>query len=508
MSISAKLFVDDQEYNILEYNLKFYQETDGNNKPLGNFKGGHFNIKVETIKNSLLLEWMVNSDSMKKVKIVFPSRTGTSKSRTIELLDTYCVENNKAFSATNPEPLTTNLTLSPASMIENGEVMFSKSWRVTDPTPRERKPAEEKDEEKKLILSFTAKSDEIKDGKFGFDKFDEDFKKIYDGTDFTAFENEYNPIKVYGEKYFPVWVSMRKGQTITLDVEQIKLGKVKTKNYALYNEIKFEDHPDFTFSPANLKDAKQVRITCNTSNATTAQIKLEADNETVGAINFFYPVPKEVNVRWVVVNFNKGDKEKINAKFNNETLSNYFNTAFNPILIDIKITNVNSETLELTLPITNPAEQTFIDGIKTNLETGSIDNVKQDEKSKIKLIASLNGLHLGRQKGQPNDEIYLYLTNLKSSSQKESPTDSEQIITSSNNGGTIGTVCLMFLGNDRQLIKPQVEIPHEVMHALGLEHTFKAGEKHIFKIKSTRNYMDYDNPKESTFYYQWKQLHL
>ena len=64
----------------------------------------------------------------------------------------------------------------------------------------------------------------------------------------------------------------------------------------------------------------------------------------------------------------------------------------------------------------------------------------------------------------------------------------------------------MFLGNDSQMMKPPVEIPHEIMHALGLKHTFEKG-KYLFEQKSTKNYMDYDNKKESTFFWQWQLLH-
>ena len=53
-----------------------------------------------------------------------------------------------------------------------------------------------------------------------------------------------------------------------------------------------------------------------------------------------------------------------------------------------------------------------------------------------------------------------------------------------------------------------MEIPHEVMHGLGLEHTFEEKEhpnkEHIFRKGSTENYMDYNNTKETTFKWQWE----
>ena len=54
------------------------------------------------------------------------------------------------------------------------------------------------------------------------------------------------------------------------------------------------------------------------------------------------------------------------------------------------------------------------------------------------------------------------------------------------------------------------------MHALGLKHLFSEkdkdgnlanqGKKHIFKFKSTNNYMDYKEEKEFTYKWQWEKL--
>jgi hypothetical protein len=502
MSISAKLYLDNKEYNILKLDTKISQETNHSGVPYGIALGGYFDIVIETTRESTILEWMLQSDGLKDVKIVIPSRFGTSASRKIDLKDTYCIKYNNSFTGTTSTPMTTSFRLSPGGVYENGEAVSIKHWHKVKPEAKNQPKEDEEKEEKKLILTFDADNTDIKNAKFGFDKFDPDFKNIYKGADFSKLENEYSPIQVYAQKYFPVWVSMRKGQTITL-----KLDEIKRKNYKLFNEIKFDSNSDFTFEPANLKDAKEVHITCNNSGSQT-QIKVEGDGEVVGAINFFYPEPKEVNVRWVIVNFNKGDKSIVEGQVKTDKiLKEYFKKAFNPALIDMKIVNESAENLDITLPVTNPLEQAFIDRMKTNLEVGKKDSVKQDDKSKTDLMLALNTLHKKRQNILQTDEIILYLTNLKSSSSTESPTDSDKTIVSSNNGTTVGNVSLMYLGNDRQFMYPPVEIPHEIMHALGLEHTFKKGEKHVFEPKSTKNYMDYSLDKEYTWKWQWDLLH-
>ena len=340
----------------------------------------------------------------------------------------------------------------------------------------------------------------MKNGKFGFDDYKSELKKYYTGKSYASFENEYKPIQVYGEKYFPSWLSIRKGQTITLEITESK-----RKNYPLFNEIKFADTPDFTFEPADLKNAKQVKITCN-NEGNTAQLKVEGDGVVAGALNVFYPKPREVKLHWVVVNYNKGDISTIKQTVNDsDTLKTYLKKAFNPTLIDINIVNENEEILDITSPVTNPDEKGTIEGLSNYFTNGSKNNITQDRDLKLEFLHYLHQLHLKRQKIAQTNEVYLYLTNLKSETTTESATSSDYEDTAYGNGATYKNYSIMFLGNTNK--KPEVEIPHEIMHALDLEHTFNPNNKHIFEIGKTKNYMDYDNTKESLWVWQWQLLH-
>ena len=508
MASKAVLEIEGNRYNILEFNYKLTQEAGRNGFPCGNVMGGHIIIVLESDKGIETFDWAKNHNLQKEGTISFYNHDGISIFKKLTFREAYCFLYHEEFYSNGKQAMRHTIEISPGNTNYHG-INFTKDW--SEPVFEVKNAStfveEEEDKEKLLIINFHADSSDVERGKFGYDKFDESFKKIYTGKDFSTFENEYKPIQVYGEKYFPVWVSMRKGQTITLNLDIIK-----RKNPKLFNEIKFEDSSDFTFEPSNLKDAKQVHITCNNSNSSTAQIKLEGDGVTVGAINIFYPEPKEVNLSWVIVNFNKGDEEKVKGNIRLEELKNYFKSAFNPSIFNIKILNPIAEILDITKPLTDTFEQAFIDRIKKNLEVGKIDSVKQDEQSRINFIRDLNTLHLKRQNRDQSNDIHLYLTNIKSSSQKESPTDSEVTIIRSNNGATVNLASLMFLGNDAQLMKTPVEIPHEIMHALGLPHTFKDEDtikpkKHTFKVGATKNYMDYNNTKETTFFWQWQQLH-
>lgn len=502
MGIVAKLFVDGKEHDIKYLKISIHQETDHKDIPVGNPLGGYFDIQVEADKENIFLDWMLEHNGLKDVKIIIPSRFAGGKSRVIELKDTYCVSYNNKFTSTTSEPMSTFFRLSPGGIYNDGVLAagIKKHWHEEKPVEKA-KPLDEKDEEKKVILSFKpANENDVKNGKYGFDDYKSDLKKYYTGKSFASFENEYKPIQVYGEKYFPSWLSIRKGQTVTLGITDSK-----RKNYALFNEIKFADNPDFTFDPADLKNAKQVKITCN-NEGTKTQLKVEGDGVVVGALNVFYPKPREVKLRWVVVNYNQGDISTIKKTVNDsEMLKSYFKKAFNPALVDINIVNENEEILDITLPTTNPDEKGIIEGLSNYFKDGSKDNITQERDLKLEFLLYLHNLHLKRQKVTQTNEVYLYLSNLKSETITESATSSDSEDTASGNGATFNNYSIMFLGNTNK--KPNVEIPHEIMHALDLEHTFNPNNKHIFEIGKTKNYMDYDNTKESLWTWQWQLLH-
>jgi len=77
---------------------------------------------------------------------------------------------------------------------------------------------------------------------------------------------------------------------------------------------------------------------------------------------------------------------------------------------------------------------------------------------------------------------------------------------------------IMFLGNNAENLKipvtPKTELPHELMHCMGLPHVFLMPKEnayfhyHYFNKESTDNYMDYENTVKHTFHFQWEMMHL
>jgi hypothetical protein len=113
MSISARLYVEDKEYNILYLNISMSQDVDKSGKPIAKPVGGYFDIDIETTKDNTILDWMLKPAELKDAKIVIPSRFGTSKSQIYELKDVYCIEFANSFTSITPKPMTTSFRLSP-----------------------------------------------------------------------------------------------------------------------------------------------------------------------------------------------------------------------------------------------------------------------------------------------------------------------------------------------------------------------------------------------------------
>ncbi|TAJ15222.1 DUF3289 family protein [Marinilabiliaceae bacterium JC017] len=165
MSVQAKMYVDDCEYNILKLDFGYSQATNPNGYPCCKPLGGIFNITYETTKDPHLFRWAVHNNAwkhnmqLKKVTLVFYPIPYNSKSRTIELYDTLCVKHHTYFDAVNNQPIKTDIQLSPAIIVQNGVPVVEKHWKVTDlsvlksnPGTANQSPVEKTEEPRELTV--------------------------------------------------------------------------------------------------------------------------------------------------------------------------------------------------------------------------------------------------------------------------------------------------------------------------------------------------------------------
>ncbi|WP_051336288.1 type VI secretion system tube protein TssD [Aquimarina latercula] len=134
MSFKVKLYVDSMEFNILQHHFGFLQNSDYTGRPISKPQSRTFDFIIEASKDNTFFEWATHPSLMKKeCEIVFSPIQGNGKSTKIKLLDIYCVYCNYHFTSTGVDPFTVTFSLSPATILFDGQVIMSKHWKVTDP---------------------------------------------------------------------------------------------------------------------------------------------------------------------------------------------------------------------------------------------------------------------------------------------------------------------------------------------------------------------------------------
>ncbi len=132
MFIKGKLIVDDESYNILRYESGRYQNVTRNGNPYTRVITNPYIIDLETTSESNLFAWAASKIIMKPVKVILSHPSEYDRLRTIEMYDTLCIGYSCHFDADSNSAMTTRLTLSPAIVTENGELIMEQSWKVTD----------------------------------------------------------------------------------------------------------------------------------------------------------------------------------------------------------------------------------------------------------------------------------------------------------------------------------------------------------------------------------------
>ncbi|WP_394750692.1 type VI secretion system tube protein TssD [Spongiimicrobium salis] len=132
MSFLAKLFINNRVINVLDTNIQFYQQVDYSTlQPESIPNGGLFTITIEADGAADLLGLALSPDTMSRGYIRFYKRDGFSKLTDYEFFDTYVVQYERHFRAFSGTPATDTFTFSPG-ILRIGDMVFEKSWKVTD----------------------------------------------------------------------------------------------------------------------------------------------------------------------------------------------------------------------------------------------------------------------------------------------------------------------------------------------------------------------------------------
>lgn len=129
MSFLAKLYIDKEEFNILEFEFDFKRARDKTNKPVGLPMGGIIKLTLESNRKTDFLFWFLNESVTKDGRIVFFRRDAMSKMKELSFLKSYCIGYNEKFSSTTNVPMHTNLEIS-AREFSFGDAKFANDWMV------------------------------------------------------------------------------------------------------------------------------------------------------------------------------------------------------------------------------------------------------------------------------------------------------------------------------------------------------------------------------------------
>ena len=344
---------------------------------------------------------------------------------------------------------------------------------------------------------------------FGFDSYEMSKKGSNDPENL---KKAYRSIDSLSEEYLIPWVRIGK----------YKYGKLVVTVEGNFTKITFNDPKSyFTFEPDTLTSKDQeVKITCNNIiKEEEYKVEVLADGKIAGGLMFLENSVKKFVILPVYVTQVQEDFKKITNIVNNNLLKQYFDRAFAPLLIEYTL----EPPFELNLEDPQWSKTTF--------QKEAVDRIKKNIGKNKRIIVRESEVDTSNDKRSlvVNDVVRLYQT-VKNDPNKLSPyplflTNWECLKRddmgnlNDNNGitpfpGKYASV--LFLHNSNKF--PNFDIPHEILHGLGLEHTFDSKSIYTFTQGATQNYMDYKDPQKSnidfarekhyTFKWQWELVRI
>ncbi|WP_298311873.1 type VI secretion system tube protein TssD [uncultured Aquimarina sp.] len=133
MAFQAKLFINDEERNVLDSTFLYRQLIDTNGRPKTSIQGGKISVLIESTKNDeLFYDWMFSTHTMYEGYVRFYKRDGYSKLFDFEFANCHCVHLEEKFNAEGNSPLKMELILSPGIQKVRGQI-FEKNWNPSNP---------------------------------------------------------------------------------------------------------------------------------------------------------------------------------------------------------------------------------------------------------------------------------------------------------------------------------------------------------------------------------------
>ena len=127
MSFLAKLEIDGEVMNVLEFQCTINKDTDKSGKPSADPVGGKIRVVVESTKSTMLFDWMVSNTQTKNGKLTFYRRDAISKMRDLQFKEGYCISYDELFIAYNTMSMRIEIVVSAKEINMNGS-QFVRNW--------------------------------------------------------------------------------------------------------------------------------------------------------------------------------------------------------------------------------------------------------------------------------------------------------------------------------------------------------------------------------------------
>ena len=127
MSFIAKLYLEEEEVNVLNCSFRFSQMIDSQGKVTSRPQGGTINLTIESTGSNIFFDWMITHAETKKGKVIFYRRDASSKLKTLEFIDTLCVDYFEQYDHQGDSPMQIQLCLSAKEIRLNNSV-FINDW--------------------------------------------------------------------------------------------------------------------------------------------------------------------------------------------------------------------------------------------------------------------------------------------------------------------------------------------------------------------------------------------
>lgn len=129
MSFLARMEIDGEEMNVLECSFGFSQNMDASGKPTSKPQCRVITVLLESTDNTHLFDWMLSATQQKNGTITFFRRDGSSRFKTLEFVDAYCVDYFETYEHSGGTPMQIKMQISPLEVKLN-DSEYKNNWPV------------------------------------------------------------------------------------------------------------------------------------------------------------------------------------------------------------------------------------------------------------------------------------------------------------------------------------------------------------------------------------------